>query len=118
MSLDVKEVIQLAKRQFVELLPDLALASPSRLPLRSKAGEKTKRLVNTVLDQRASAIRLEELEKEGKNWAVTLSIPNPDFKDGDVLEGIRQARNLARIAKVFVIDGEDGALLALRERAA
>lgn len=118
MSLEIKEVIQVAKRQFVELLPDLALAPPSRLPSGKVTGEKTKKLVNLVLDARAAAIRLEELEKEGENWAVTLSIPNPDFKPGDLLEGIRQARSLARVAKVVVIDGKSGSLVALRERAA
>lgn len=118
MSLDLKEVIQLAKRQFVELLPDLALTPPSQLPNRGKVGDKTKRLVDTVLDQRSAAIRLEELEREGKNWAITLSVPNPNFKEGDLLEGIRQARNSARVAKVIVIDGEQGTLVALRERAA
>jgi hypothetical protein len=118
MGLDVKEIIQLAKRQFVELLPDLALAPPSQLPKRSKVLPKTKGHVDLVLDQRAETIRLEELEKEGENWAVTLSVPNPDFKDGDLLEGIRRARNLARVAKVFIIDGEKGTLVAMRERAA
>lgn len=118
MGLDVKEVIQLAKRQFVELLPDLALDTPSQLPLRSKSTKVTKQLVERVLDQRAGAIRLEELEKDGQTWAVTLSVPNPDYKEGDILAGIRQARTLARVAKVFVIDGETGDLIALRERAA
>jgi len=118
MGLEVKEVIRLAKRQFVELLPDLALAPTSQLPSRGRAPEKTKKLVDLVLDQRAANIRLEELEKEGENWAVTLSVPNPNFKEGDLLEGIRQARSLARVAKVFVIDGEDGTLVALREREA
>jgi hypothetical protein len=116
MALDVKEVIQLAKRQFVELLPELELAPASQLPLRSKSLKNTKKLVETDLDSRANSIRLEELEKEGKNWAVTLSVPNPDFKPGDLLEGIRRARNLARVAKIFVIDGEAGTLIALRDR--
>ena len=118
MSLDIKEVIQLAKRQFVELLPDLALAPPSKLPARGKVGVQTKRLVELVLDHRAANIRLEELEREGKNWVVTLSVPNPEFKPGDLLEGIRNARSLARVAKSFVIDGETGNLIALRDRAA
>jgi hypothetical protein len=118
MALEVKEIIQLAKRQFVELLPDLELASPSHLPSRSKSGEKTKKLVDIALDQRAKAVRLEELEKEGNNWAVTLSVPNPDYNSKSVLEGILTARNLARIAKVIVIDGEQGNLLAVRKRAA
>lgn len=45
-------------------------------------------------------------------------MPNPDFKPGDLLEGIRSARALARIAKVIVIDVEEGKLVALRERIA
>jgi hypothetical protein len=58
------------------------------------------------------------LEKEGVNWAITLSVPNPDYNPSALLEGIRNARNLARIAKVVVIDGKEGKLVALRERAA
>jgi hypothetical protein len=49
---------------------------------------------------------------------ITLSVPNPDFNPNAFLEGIRNARHLARIAKVIVIDGKEGQLLALRERAA
>lgn len=109
MSLEVKEVINIARSQFRELLPDLALDvwSPPAPKKRSFSPP------SSPID-----IRLEELEKEGTNWAVTLSVPNPDFKHSDLLEGIRQARNLARVAKVFVIDGESGSLIALRERAA
>jgi hypothetical protein len=58
------------------------------------------------------------LEKEGENWAITLSIPNPSYSPDALLAGIRSARNLARIAKVVVIDGSEGKLVALRERAA
>ncbi|MGH9344110.1 MAG: hypothetical protein ACRD19_10150 [Terriglobia bacterium] len=118
MSLEIKEVIQIARKQFVELLPDLAIAPPSKLPAKSKITPNTNRLIDTVLEYRAKDVRLEELEKEGENWAVTLSVPNPDFKPGDLLEGIRHARQLARVAKVVVIDGKEGKLVALRERAA
>jgi hypothetical protein len=49
MSLDVKQVIQVARTQFQELLPEWTSVT--------------------------SDIRLEEIEREGKNWAVTLSVP-------------------------------------------
>jgi hypothetical protein len=113
MSLEIKQVIQIAREQFVELLPDLAIAPLA--PRKTKTlPPKVKESIDKFLQQR---VRLEELEKEGENWAVTLSVPNPDFKAGDLLEGIRQARQLARVAKVVVIDSE-GNLVALRERAA
>jgi hypothetical protein len=113
MSLEVKQVIEIAREQFRTLLPDLAL-DPNRHPAppAPKKGIPPPPLVMPV------DIRLEELEKEGKNWAVTLSVPNPDYSPSALLEGIRRARNLARIAKVVVIDGEQGKLVALRERAA
>ena len=107
MSLEVKQVIEVARTQFRALLPDLAL-DVNRPPAPKKGIPPPPRITD---------IRVEELEKEGENWAVTLSVPNPDFKPGDLLEGIRQARQLARVAKVVVIDSE-GNLVALRERAA
>jgi hypothetical protein len=113
MSLDIKEVVQVARELFVEFLPDLEIVSPT-LQTSETTGQKVRELKSTVLKHR---VRLEELEKEGENWAVTLSVPNPDFKPGDLLEGIRQARQLARVAKVVVIDSE-GNLVALKERAA
>ena len=113
MSLEVKQVIEIAREQFKELLPDLALDSRHlQVPPAPKKG-----LPPPPRTQR-SDVRLEELEKEGSNWAVTLSVPNPDYNSGALLEGFRSARNLARIAKVIVIDGEEGKLIALRERAA
>ena len=112
MSLEIKEVIQLARKQFEELLPDLAIVSAPPAPRKRELSPSMKMLLQV------NDIRLEELEKEGNNWAVTLSVPNPDFKPGDILEGIRHARQLARVAKVIVIDGEEGKLVALRERAA
>jgi hypothetical protein len=110
MSLEIKKVIQIARELFVELLPDLAIIPPDLQ--KSKTTPKANELVDLTLQYR---VRLEELEREGENWAVTLSAPNPDFKPGDLLEGIRQARQLARVAKVVVIDSE-GNLVALRER--
>lgn len=111
MALTTKEVIQSARVQFKEFLPDLALdRSHAYVPPAPKKGI----LPPPRFDP--TDIRLEELEREGENWAVTLSVPNPDFKQGDLLEGIRQARSLARVAKVFVIDGVTGNLIALRDR--
>jgi len=112
MSIEIKKVIQVARELFVELLPDLAIIPPDLQ--KSEITPKANELIDIALQYR---VRLEELEKEGENWAVTLSAPNPDFKSGDLMEGIRQARRLARVAKVVVIDSE-GNLVALRERAA
>jgi hypothetical protein len=112
MSLEVKQVIEVARTQFKELLPELAI-SPK--PPRMQGVELPPELKESWLE---SSIRLEELEKEGENWAITLSVPNPDYNSSALLEGIRSARNLARIAKVIVVNGEDGKLIALRERAA
>jgi hypothetical protein len=98
MSLDVKDVIRIARAQFKELLPELSID--------------------------ATDVRLEEIEREGENWAVTFSVPNPNFLSSDLspavvaLSGIRSAMRQARIAKVVVVDGSEGQFLALRERAA
>jgi hypothetical protein len=93
MSLDIKEVIQIARAQFKELMPDLSMEG--------------------------SDVRLEEIERIGKDWAITFSVPNQNFNMGAaLLVGIANARYGARIAKVIVVDGEDGQLVALRERAA
>jgi hypothetical protein len=106
MSLDIKEVIQVARAQFKELLPELAIIPPA--PIKGVPSPKSC----------AEDIRLEELEKEGQNWAITLSVPNPSYSPDALLAGIRSARTLARIAKVVVVDGSEGKLVALRERAA
>ncbi|MGD0860669.1 MAG: hypothetical protein ABR912_15315 [Terracidiphilus sp.] len=113
MSLDIKQVIQIARVQFKELLPDLAINIPA--PPAPRKGEPSPRTKKDILE---NDIRLEELEKEGENWAVTFSVPNPNYSPDALLAGIRSARNLARIAKVVVIDGSEGKLVALRERAA
>lgn len=113
MSLGVKEVIQIAREQFSELLPDLALPGSSTVPPKKRVAAALSGLKKEPVD-----IRLEELEREGTNWAVTLSVPNPNYNPSALLEGIRNAREMARIAKVIVIDGEQGTLVALRERAA
>ncbi len=92
MSLDIKEVIQIARAQFKELLPDLSIETTD--------------------------IRVEEIEREGENWAITFSVPNPNYSPEALLAGIRNARTSARVAKVVVVDGAEGQFLALRERAA
>jgi hypothetical protein len=112
MSLDIKEVIQIAREQFTLLLPELVIGPPPPAPIRSTSSP------NSISDSMGFDIRLEELERDGNNWAITLSVPNPNFNPNALLEGIRNARHLARIAKVIVIDGSDGKLVALRERAA
>jgi hypothetical protein len=93
MSLDIKEVIQIARAQFKELLPELS--------------------INNTPD-----IRVEEIEREGDNWAITFSVPNPNYSQETLLQGIRRAMIDARIAKVIVVDGSQGQFLAMRERAA
>jgi hypothetical protein len=112
MSLEIKQVIQVAREQFKELLPELEIIPAQLAPIKGRPSPRATR------EMMQSDIRLEELEREGQNWAVTLSVPNPDFKPSALLEGIRNARDMARIAKVVVIDGEEGKLIALRERAA
>lgn len=94
MSLNVKEVIQIARAQFKELLPELSIGTTD--------------------------IRLEEIEREGdSHWAVTFSVSDPNYNAAvALLSGIQNARSGARIAKVVVVDDSDGQLVALRERAA
>jgi len=118
MSLGIKQVIQIAREQFKELLPDLSIyAIDAPVPTKKRGRDPITRppLCPSELE---SDIRLEEIEKEGENWAVTFSVPNPHYSPDALLEGIRSARNLARIAKVIVVDGSEGKLIALRERAA
>ncbi len=93
MSLNIKEVIQVARAQFTELLPELSIHN-------------------------TADVRVEEIESEGDNWAITFSVPNPSYSAEAILGGIRNARTLARIGKVVVVDGSQGQFLALRDRAA
>ena len=92
MSLDIKEVIQVAREQFKELAPELSIETTD--------------------------VRVEEIEKEGDNWAITFSVPNPKFSSAASLMSGRSAMYGTRIAKVVVVDGSGGKFLALRERAA
>jgi hypothetical protein len=94
MSLDIKEVIRAARAHFVDLLPEFSAKSDD--------------------------VRLEEIERDGPNWAVTFSVPASSFNS------LQEAMDVAtlgpfgrrRIAKIIVIDGTDGQLVALRQRAA
>ncbi|MGO9939722.1 MAG: hypothetical protein ACLPH3_18805 [Terracidiphilus sp.] len=98
MSLNIKEVIQIARAQFQELAPEL--------PIEPKD------------------LRLEEIEREGSNWAITFSVPNPNysaeypFGRAAALLGGPGASSGIRIAKVVVVDGDNGQFVALRQRAA
>jgi hypothetical protein len=118
MSLDIKDVIQLAKAQFKDLLPELSIYAIDAAVPKKKRGTGPITRPPLSPGEIESDIRLEEIEKEGEDWAVTFSVPNPNYGPSALLDGIRSARVLARIAKVVVIDGEEGKLLALRERAA
>lgn len=91
MSLGIKEVIRIARAQFQELLPELSIQTTD--------------------------IRLEEIEREGDNWAVTFSVGN-GVNDA-LFSGVKIPSILiGRMAKTVVVDGTDGKLLALRQRAA
>jgi hypothetical protein len=95
MSMDIKEVIRVARAQFTELAPEFSID--------------------------ATDLRLEEIEREGDNWALTFSVPNPNassYKTAVSILGGGSALHGARIAKVVVVDGSKGQFLALRERAA
>lgn len=92
MSLGVKEVIQIARAQFQELLPDLSI--------------------------QATDIRLEEIEREGNNWAITFSVLAADHGPSALMGVKASLMSLGRVAKTVVVDGTDGKLMALRQRAA
>jgi hypothetical protein len=93
MSLDIKEVIKVARAQFKELLPELSIHN-------------------------TADVLVEEIVREGDNWAITFSVPNPKSDRAAALMGGRSSLYGARIAKVIVVDGSRGQFLALRERAA
>jgi hypothetical protein len=87
MSLDVKQAIHAAREHFVGLLPE----------------------IGSVQD-----VQLEEIEREGKNWAVTFSIP----AKGSTPFQFSSTFGYNRIGKIVVVDGTDGKFIALRQRAA
>lgn len=94
MSLGIKEVIRAARAHFVDLLPEFPAKSDD--------------------------VRLEEIERDGTNWAVTFSVPASSYNS--LQEAFDVAANgpfgRRRIAKVIVVDGLDGQLVALKQRAA
>ncbi|MGD0096461.1 MAG: hypothetical protein ABSB60_08200 [Terracidiphilus sp.] len=99
MSLDIKQVIKVAREQFKELAPELPIEPQD--------------------------LRLEEIEREGSNWALTFSVPNPNYRPESsflgaaaLMSGGYRASSAIRIAKVVVVDGNDGQFVALRQRAA
>jgi hypothetical protein len=92
MALNIKDIIKIARAQFSELLPELSIEPTD--------------------------IRLEEIERQGSNWAITFSVPNPNYSAGaSIMSGNRGPWG-PRIAKVIVVDELDGSLVALKERAA
>lgn len=96
MSLDIKQAIQIGRTQLRELLPEF---------------------VNDSVNP--SDIRLEEIERDGDNWAITFSFPRPNFdQDNPVLRmSAAFEGRVQRQAKIILVDGKDGKFLALRERA-
>jgi hypothetical protein len=98
MSLDIREVIQIARAQFKELAPELPIEPQD--------------------------MRLEEIEREGSNWALTFSVPNPNyrlespFRASIAVLGGWGTSSAIRIARVVVVDGDNGQFVALRQRAA
>jgi hypothetical protein len=97
MSLTLKQAITAAREHFQFLLPEFA-----------KSGEI-----------KADEIRLEEIEKEGENWVVTLSIP---YRENSTLSSyLRQSGSelslgFERLAKIIVVDGANGNMVALKQR--
>jgi hypothetical protein len=79
MAVPVKDAIQAARVHLLELMPD------------------------------ASAVRLEEVEREGHNWAITFSINSSTFGGGPF--------GFGRVAKVICVD-ENGDFVSLKQRAA
>ena len=67
---------------------------------------------------------LEEIEREGPNWALTCSVPNPSYRPespfGRAVAGMGRfgASLTIRIAKLVVVVGENRQFVALRQRAA
>ncbi|HEV2326539.1 MAG TPA: hypothetical protein VGS10_21550 [Terracidiphilus sp.] len=87
MPLTVHQAIQAARAHLAEIMPDVA---------------------------KPEEIRLEEIERAGEDWAITLSIPG-----GSSLQGFSaNPFGLNRIAKVVIVDGTDGTFVALKQRAA
>jgi hypothetical protein len=93
MSLGIKDVIRFARAHFVDLLPEFPAKSDD--------------------------VRLEEIERDGSNWAVTFSVPASSYSSmQEVLDLAGDPLRRRRVAKIIVVDGSDGQLVALRQRAA
>ena len=88
MSLDIKQAIEAARLHFLEIVPEFGIKQD---------------------------LRLEEIEREGNNWAVTFSVP---LQTGSDLFMVRSPFGYNRVAKIVVVDGTDGSFVALRQRAA
>ncbi len=97
MSLDVRQAITAAREHFLQLLPEIV-----------KSGEV-----------KEGETRLEEIERDGDNWAVTLSVPYRETSSNmytKYLGGISSA-GFDRIAKIVIVDGRNGKFVALKQRA-
>jgi hypothetical protein len=90
MALDIKQAIAAARIHFEEILPELASGAD---------------------------VRVEEIEREGSNWAITLSVPPPD-NSNSMAALFSKGPFGYRSAKVIVVDGDQGNFIALRQRAA
>jgi hypothetical protein len=94
MSLGIKEVIRAARAHFVDLLPEFPAKNDD--------------------------VRLEEIERDGPNWAVTFSVPTSSYNTLQEQLDVAMSGPFGRrrVAKIIIVDGTDGQLVALRQRAA
>ena len=91
MTLDIKEIIELARRHLIEILPEAGSGDP----------------------------RMEEIERDGANWSVTFSfLPQKRSAVGSGLIGPRSPFGVGRVAKVVVVNSVTGNFVALKQRAA
>lgn len=90
-GLDIKEVIAAARACLVDVMPDVE----------------------------ADYVRMEEIEREGGNWAITFSFPVPGRSNANShLVGPRSPFGVGRVAKIVVVNSVTGDFVALRQRAA
>jgi hypothetical protein len=94
MSLVIKEIIRTARAHFIDLLPEFPAKSDD--------------------------VRLEEIEREGSNWAVTFGVPaSSSNSHQEMIESqLNGPFGRRRIAKIIIVDGNSGQLVARRQRAA
>lgn len=99
MGLEIREVIGFGRVYLKALLPELNFEA---------------------VDERE--IRMEEIEQDGPNWRITFSFPNPNFKPNPsdwTSNALMASGSLReRIAKIIVVDGVSGDLVALKQREA